>query len=136
MSSLLLRASVLFALVGMGLGLYMGVSQDLRLAPVHAHINLLGFVALFLAGVYYRLTPEAAALRLAKLHVGVALCGACFFPVALALVTLGDSQEFGPVAGAGGAIVIAGMALFAIVVFRTSGRAPSRSQVFNEQARK
>src|SRR5262249_46527753 len=40
----LLRVSVLIILVGMIMGMAMGAMQDFRLMPVHAHLNLLGFV--------------------------------------------------------------------------------------------
>ena len=33
--------AVVQALIGMGLGIYMGISQDFTLAPVHAHNDLL-----------------------------------------------------------------------------------------------
>lgn len=39
-----LLMSVLFLSVGIGLGVYMGVAHDFTLGPVHAHINLLGWV--------------------------------------------------------------------------------------------
>lgn len=45
---------ILFALTGMGLGTYMGISQDFLFAPVHAHINLVGWATHFLFGLYYR----------------------------------------------------------------------------------
>ncbi len=32
------------ALCGMGLGIFMGISHDFSLTPVHAHVNLLGWV--------------------------------------------------------------------------------------------
>jgi hypothetical protein len=51
---------VLFALTGMSLGTYMGMAQDFLLAPVHAHINLVGWVTHFLFGLYYRAEPVNA----------------------------------------------------------------------------
>ena len=48
---------ILFALIGMGLGTYMGITQDFLLAPVHAHINLVGWTTHFLFGLYYRGEP-------------------------------------------------------------------------------
>jgi hypothetical protein len=46
------------ALIGMGLGIAMGISQDFSLTPVHAHLNLLGWVSMLLYGLYYR--PRAS----------------------------------------------------------------------------
>jgi hypothetical protein len=50
-SPLFLRVAVVFAITGMALGIYMGAAQDFALSPVHAHINLVGWVSMFLAGL-------------------------------------------------------------------------------------
>jgi hypothetical protein len=52
MVNALFRVSVALALVGMALGIVMGIRQEFLLAPAHAHLNLLGFVTLFLAALY------------------------------------------------------------------------------------
>jgi hypothetical protein len=114
-SVLLLRVSVVLALVGMAWGIQMGISQDFVLAPAHAHLNLLGFVALFLSGLYYHGVPEAAASMLAKWHAWTAVLGAVLFPIGIAAVRLGGS-EFVVVIGA--ITVFIGTALFTAVVFR------------------
>ena len=117
LASNLLRVSVIMILVGLGLGIGMGITQDFRLMPAHAHLNLLGFVALFLAGLYYNAVPEAAATRLATIQAWVAVIGAVLFPVGIALVLLVGPQ-FEPIAIIGSLIVFVGMILFAWVVFR------------------
>jgi len=121
MVSWLFRVSVLLGLFGMALGIVMGIRQDFALAPAHAHLNLLGFVALFLAGLYYRVVPEAAASILAKVHAVAAIVGALLFPVGIASVLLGDHARFMPIVLTGAVIVFIGMLLFVIIVFRTSG---------------
>jgi len=121
MVSWLFRVSVLLGLFGMALGIVMGIRQDFALAPAHAHLNLLGFVALFLAGLYYRVVPEAAASILAKVHAVAAIVGALLFPVGIASVLLGDHARFMPIVVTGAVIVFIGMLLFVIIVFRTSG---------------
>ena len=57
-SSLSFRIAVLFALVGMIVGVYMAASHDHALAPGHAHINLIGWVSLFLIGLFYERRPQ------------------------------------------------------------------------------
>jgi len=99
----------------------MGIRQDFALAPAHAHLNLLGFVALFLAALYYRAVPEAGSGWLAKVQGSLAMAGAILFPVGIACVTLGDHERFMPVVVAGSLVVFVAMALFAFIVFRTSG---------------
>lgn len=61
-------AAVLYFCLGVSLGLYMGASKDHTLFPVHAHINLLGWVSLALIGVIYHFFPVAGASRLATVQ--------------------------------------------------------------------
>jgi hypothetical protein len=117
LASNLLRVSVTSVLIGMLLGIAMGITQDFRLAPVHAHLNLVGYVGLFLAGLYYQAVPKAAHGRLAAAHAALAVAGAVLFPLGIAAVLLGGpSYEVYAVAGA--LVAFAAMVLFAIVVFR------------------
>lgn len=123
MTSLLFRTGVCLGLIGTGLGIFMGIRQDFTLVPVDAHLNLIGFVALFLSAVYYRAVPEAAHDRLARYHAAVCIVGAVLFPVGVAIVVLGSHDRFEPVVVAGALIVLLGKILFAAIVFRTSGGA-------------
>jgi hypothetical protein len=125
----LLRLGALFALCGMALGIAMGIRQDFTLAPAHAHINLVGFVGLFLAGLYYRLVPEAAASALAKVQASVAILAALIFPVGIGGILLSGRDPFELITVIGALLVFAGMALFAVIVFRTSGRTRAASSV-------
>jgi len=126
----LFRFSVSSGLDGMGFGIFMGVTQDFMLAPAHAHLNLLGFVTMFLSALYYRAFPEAAAMRLAFYQSIVSMVGAVLFPIGITCVLLGGHDRFEPVVIAGALTVFLGMALFAVIVFRTAepagGSAPAR----------
>ena len=113
----LLRVSVIIILVGMIVGMAMGSMQDFRLAPAHAHLNLLGFVSLFLAGLYYQAVPQAAASTLAKWHASIAVIGAIVFPIGIAMVLLyGPQYEVLTISTS--VVAFLGMVLFAVVVFR------------------
>src|SRR3954465_13831671 len=97
MVSAMFRLSALLGLVGMGLGIFMGITQDFALAPAHAHLNLLGFVVMFLSALYYRAFPQAAASKLARYQVAISVVGAILFPVGIACVLLGGHDRFEPV---------------------------------------
>jgi hypothetical protein len=117
--SAMMCMSVVVLLVGMLAGIVMGIHQNFVLAPAHAHLNLIGGVLLFLFGLFYRLIPAAGKSTLAKIQGWLHMAGAVVFPLGVALVLLrGPSYEIAPIAGS--LIVVAAMALFAIVVFRTS----------------
>ena len=127
MVRLLFRISVSLGLVGIVLGIVMGIRQDFVLVPAHAHLNLLGFVTMFLSALYYHVVPGAAASRLAWYQAIVSIAGAVVFPIGIACVLLGGHDRFEPVVIAGALTVLLGMALFAVIVFRTSVDAdPSR----------
>jgi hypothetical protein len=123
----LFRISVSSGLAGMLLGMGMGITQNFLLAPVHAHFILLGFIAMFLSALYYRTVPEAAASQLAPVQAVVSVVGAILFPIGITCVRLGDRERFMPVLVAGWLTVLAGMLLFVVIVYRSSGRAPARA---------
>jgi uncharacterized membrane protein len=118
----LFRISVSLGLIGIVLGIVMGIRQDFVLMPAHAHLNLLGFVTMFLSALYYRVVPEAAASGLARYQAIVSVAGAVVFPIGIACVLLGGHDRFEPVVIAGALTVLLGMALFAVIVFRTCGQ--------------
>jgi hypothetical protein len=116
---LMMCVSVVILLVGMLAGIAMGVQQNFTLAPAHAHLNLVGGVLLFLFGLYYRLIPAAGTTMLAKVQGWLHISGAILFPAGVAVVLLkGPTFEAAPIAGS--LMVVAAMALFAVIVFRTS----------------
>ncbi|KWV54393.1 hypothetical protein AS156_00540 [Bradyrhizobium macuxiense] len=117
--SLMMCVSVVVLLFGMLAGIAMGIQQDFTLAPAHAHLNLVGGVLLFLFGLYYRVFPAAGTTLLAKLQGWLHIVGAIVFPIGIALVVLkGHAFLAAPIVGS--LLVALAMALFAIIVIRTS----------------
>lgn len=114
--------AVLFAIVGMSLGLWMGGHEDFTLAPVHAHINLLGWVTMFLAGLFYNIHPERAGV-LARIHLALAVIGLLIMAPGLAGKMLGYVSWGEPMTGIGSVIVFAAMILFAFIIFTTPTKA-------------
>ena len=124
LSNRFLRLAVVFALIGMGLGYYMGATEQFTAAPVHAHINLLGWVSMALYGLFYRVQPGAAHGTLPTVHFWVALIGLLVFMPALAAKLLGspDMQAAATIGLiAGPTLTLASMILFALIVFRATG---------------
>ena len=117
--SRMMRAGVIFLLLGMIWGIEMGIRQEFSLAPAHAHFNLVGGVLLFMFGLYYRMVPLARDSALAKWQSGLHIAGAILFPVGVAVVIKkGESFIVLPIVGS--LIVVVAVALFALIVFRTS----------------
>jgi hypothetical protein len=117
--SLMMCVSAVVLLVGMLAGIAMGIEQNFTLAPAHAHLNLIGGMLLFVFGLYYRLIPAAGTTTLAKVQGWLHMIGAILFPAGVAVVLLkGPSFEAAPIVGS--LIVVAAMALFAVIVFRSA----------------
>jgi len=116
-SALSFRIAVLFALAGIGMGIAMAIARDHAAMPAHAHLNLLGWVSLFLFGLYYRLNPALDASPLARVQVGVWSFGTVVLTAAVAALHMGY-EGADPVAAAASLIVLAAMGLFAALVFR------------------
>ena len=116
-SILSFRAAVVLVIAGMLWGIAMAVSQDHSTMPAHAHLNLLGWVSLFLFGIYYRLHPAIDGMSLARLQVGIWIVGTVTLTVGVGLVHSG--HEIGdPIAAVSSLIVLADMLLFGWLVFR------------------
>ena len=128
MSNWFLRLAVLYLIAGVGLGLYMAASNDHSMRPVHAHLNLLGWVTLALFGLFYRFVPAAAGTLLAKLQFWIYVPAQFVQMLLLALFFRGVTAVE-PALGAVSMVVGAAIVLFAIVVWRhTSAPAPATAQ--------
>jgi hypothetical protein len=107
------------AIIGVTMGVYMGVAGDHSLAPVHVHLNLIGWVSLFLFGLYYRSHPDTRG-RMAVAQVSLTGVGYVTMLGGLAGLLLTGNQTFLPLAIVGSLLVWAGFALFFIIVARTA----------------
>ena len=124
-SNLCFRAAMLLVLAGMLWGLQMAITDDHSAFPAHAHLNLLGFVALFLFGIFYRLNPTVEASRLALPQVWVWIVSTIILAVCVGLVHTGHSVGE-PIAAVGSFTIFADAILFTWLVFQASPKALSR----------
>ncbi|MFN3572381.1 hypothetical protein [Phenylobacterium sp.] len=124
LSTAFFGAAVLYALVGMCLGIWMGASGDHTLSPVHAHINLLGWASLALMGAFYGLAGDRAPKRLGWVNFGVSNLGNILSLPLLAMLLLGDTRVL-PAMAVGELLMVAGMALFAVSIFMVALKRPT-----------
>ncbi len=120
LSFLFFGSALAYALAGMVFGLYMAASHDHTFAPAHAHLNLLGWVTMALAGLYYRAVPLAAERPAARLHFALASLGVWLMTPGIALAVSGGSEVL---AIAGAVSSVTAMAVFAGIV--ASGKSGS-----------
>ena len=121
-SRLFLVIGSLYLLVGIILGMYMGSIEDFTLAPVHAHINLLGFTLMTVFGITYRVIPALAGNVLARAHFWLHQLGGLALLIGLFLLKNGNMAPgvtaiTMPVSSI---VVFVGMACWAVNVFRTA----------------
>lgn len=113
-----IRISVLYFVVGVLLGLYMSMTYNFSFTGVHAHVNLLGWTSMTLAGILYVLFPKAGRSILGKIHFILHNIGLLIMMVALFTLVQTGNEALGPVIGIGGISLIIGVILFAINIFR------------------
>ena len=124
MSHWLLRIATLYLAAGIALGIFMAVSHNHAEAPLHAHLNLLGFVTLTLAALWYRAQPEAADTKLAKAHFVLHNLGLPVMSGGLFFLLRGEPAAE-PFVAVGSMVVAASVACFVSNVWRcTDDRTP------------
>lgn len=132
-SSLSFRAAVVFVVAGMIWGIVMAISEDHSAMPAHAHLNLLGWVSLFLFGIYYRLHPSLEGANSALAQVWVWIIGTVILAIGVGLAHTGHAIG-DPIAAVGSVIVLVAMLLFGWLVFQ-GDRADARIRASASPAR-
>lgn len=108
--------------LGISMGIYMSAAKDFALRPVHAHINLIGWVTNALMGFFYWLQPAAAG-RIGWAGFASLNLGAAAMLAALTALLLGHPD--GPLAiglPLGAPVVALGILLFASRVVSAARR--------------
>jgi cbb3-type cytochrome oxidase subunit 1 len=114
-------AAIIAVLIGMSWGIVMAISQDHSAMPAHAHLNLLGWVSLFLFGIFYRLHPALEVSRIALMQVWIWIIGTIFLTVGVAMLHAGNKAGE-PFAGIGSFVLLGDMVLFGWLVVRYEQR--------------
>jgi cbb3-type cytochrome oxidase subunit 1 len=127
LSNRLILTAVAFFVLGVALGMYMGIKQDFRLTHVHVHVNLLGWVALGLAGLLYAVHPHLQHGWLPRAHYWLHSVGLVLFMGGFAWGSITGEFQSVPVS-AGASMVALGVLAFASNVFARLPRAASAAQ--------
>ena len=111
-----LKIAVVYLVIGVAMGIAMGVSENFTMRPVHAHVNLLGWATLALAGLIYSVFPQAGESRLAKLHFWLQNLAMPVMMGALALLLLGH-KDVVPILAAGEIVAALSIVAFTLNIF-------------------
>ncbi len=113
---------------GVTMGIVMGITHDFALAPVHAHLNLLGWASLALMGLTHRAWPELAARRtLALVQLALSAPSAMLMPAGIFLAMQGGGIGLAVAASitwlVGAVLFLARLALLLLAATRPVQRA-------------
>ena len=126
LSNRFLRTAVVFFVIGVCFGMYMGITKDFRFMHVHAHLNLLGWVALGMAGLIHAAYPQLEEGRWVDVHYWLHTIGLVLFMGGFAYGIVSGSFAIVPVS-LGASMVTAGVVVFAINVMARIGERPATS---------
>lgn len=113
--TLYIMIGALYLVIGMLLGIAMGVRQDMQFAPVHAHINLVGFSAHCVFGLVYKAWPKLKTSALAVAQFWLFVAGSPLFMVGIAVAIRTGSVTLAIV---GSVLVFLGALLFLVIAGR------------------
>jgi len=118
--NLFLRTSVVFLCIGIMLGMYMGGTHDFTQMPTHAHLNLVGGVLMFLAGLFYNGHPGLSRKAILT-HYAIAVIGLVTFIPGIWGAQIRTAWAE-PVVGIGSLLTAVQIVFFAVMVFIGTGR--------------
>lgn len=117
----LIRTGALFGLLGAYLGSHMAGAGSYALRPIHAHILLVGWLSLFVYGLFYKLY-KIKSPTLVAVHGWTAIIGAIGLPLGMYLQFMQPfniNETFALVAYiVGGTLLLISFAIFVLVTFR------------------
>ncbi|MEK4484069.1 hypothetical protein MHH81_00520 [Psychrobacillus sp. FSL H8-0484] len=117
----LIRVGALFGLLGAYLGSHIAGTGSYELRPIHAHILLVGWLSLFVYGLFYKLY-KIKSPKLVAIHGWSAIIGAVGLTLGMYLQFIHPFQINETVALiayiVGGTILLISFAIFVLVTFK------------------
>lgn len=117
-----IRMAVVYLVVGVALGNWMGATHDFALRSVHAHVNLLGWASMIGFGLVVLRYADTLGPRLVAVQFWIHQLGLPVMLGALAAL-IGGRAQAEPLVGLASAAVGGAVLLFALNVWRAVGRA-------------
>jgi len=110
----------LYLCIGMFMGIVMGIKESFELAPVHAHINLVGFASHTAFGLVGKVWPTIARDALARIQF---LSFAIGSPILMIGIAVSILSQVPILAIIGSLLTLLGALLYLVMVVRSSGTA-------------
>lgn len=110
-------SAAIFLIVGIFMGVHMAATKDFLLTPVHAHVNLLGWVSSALMGLFFAQRRSVSSDRYVIVQFTVYTVGLVLMLIGLAGMLLGHKTfALGLIPGT--PLTVIGVLLFAFAVVR------------------
>jgi hypothetical protein len=113
----------LYLVLGMSLGIVMGIKGDFTLAPVHAHMDLVGFSSHCVLGLIYKTWPNLKEGALALVQFLLFVIGS---PILLIGIVVAIKSTNAVPAIIGSMLLILGALVFLVIVARGLLRSHAR----------
>ncbi|MFD0959968.1 hypothetical protein [Paenibacillus chungangensis] len=82
-SKWLMRMAAIYALIGALIGSDVAGRKEYTMVPGHGHILVVGWLTLFVYGLFYHVFQEIGMKRTAKLHVWTSIIGGGLMPLSM-----------------------------------------------------
>jgi hypothetical protein len=105
---------LIFLVIGMLFGMWMGIQNDFQYAAAHAHWNLVGFVTSSIYGLTHRAYPRLADSRLTWIQCGLHVLGVLIFAPGI-IIAVAYEQHTAAIVGAN--ILVLAAILFMFIYF-------------------
>jgi cbb3-type cytochrome oxidase subunit 1 len=112
------KISVVYFIIAIILGIYMGIIDNFDLASVHAHLNLLGWVSMALFGAIYHFYPQAGETKLAKTHFWLHNLGVPIMQAGIAYSIVTENEWLTVVVIVASLAIVLGGILFMVNLFK------------------
>ncbi len=113
--TMFIATAAFFVLLGMIWGIQMSATGNHDLSPAHGHLNLVGFVTMSIMGIYYALTPAAAASRWARMHYFLALGAVVILVPGIVMALSGKGEAL---AKAGSVLAVLSVVTFLAMILK------------------
>ena len=117
MGTAFIKIAAVYLLIGIGLAIYMGITDNFQYGHLHAHINLLGWSTAAIFGVIYCVFSRAGNSKLGKIHFWLYNIGTPLVLLGMYLFAVGQDGTAFSIAAVGTLIVLAATIVFVVNVF-------------------
>ena len=118
MGAVIFKISLVYMVIGLVVGLFMGISGDHSLTTVHSHAFLLGWMAMAIIGLIYMIRPQCAGNTLSVWHFWLHNIGLPILLISLTVQYGFGYDEAEKFSGIGSVIVFVGLLLFAANIYK------------------